>query len=72
MSERTKVRFSFHIEIDVENGSDELQKSAELSAAGFMEMLEAKMDQHIAELRKKYPECNFSVGQGNDGEEWKG
>jgi hypothetical protein len=71
MSERAKVRFSFHVEVEVEDGSEELQKAAELSAASFMELLEANMDQHIQTLREKYPQCHFNVGHGDDGEEWK-
>jgi hypothetical protein len=71
MSEKAKVRFSFHIEVEVEDGSEELQKAAELSAASFMELLEANMDQHIQQLRVQHPDCNFEVGQGADGEEWK-
>jgi len=72
MSERAKVRFGIHVEVEVEDGSEELQRSAELSAASFMELLEASMDQHIQELRQQYPECRFEVGQGDEGEEWKG
>jgi hypothetical protein len=71
MSERAKVRFSFQIEVQVENGSEELQRAAEYSAAQFMEGLEASMDQHIEKLRQEHPECSFNVGQDDSGEEWK-
>jgi hypothetical protein len=71
MSERAKVRFSFHIEVQVENGSEELQRAAEYSAAQFMEGLEANMVQHIQKLREEHPECNFNIGQDDEGEEWR-
>lgn len=66
-----KVNFSFHIQGQVEDGPEELQKASELSAAKFMELLETSMDQHIQTLREQYPECQFELGPGDDGEEWK-
>jgi hypothetical protein len=71
MSEQAKVRFSIHVEVEVEDGSEELQRAAECAAARFMEHLEASMDQHIEKLRQEHPDCNFNVGSDEAGEEWK-
>jgi hypothetical protein len=71
MSERAKVRFSIHVAFEVEDGSEELCKAAEYSAAQFMELLEATMDEHIQQLRVEHPDCKFEVGQDEAGEEWK-
>jgi hypothetical protein len=48
-----------------------LHKAAEYSAAQFMELLEATMDEHIQQLRVEHPDCKFEVGQDEAGEEWK-
>ena len=65
------MRFIISVEVEVDNGSPELEHAAECAGSGFLERLEARLDQQIQDLRKKLPECNFKVGSGDNGEEWK-
>ena len=66
-----KVKFIFNVEVECEDSSPEVQKQAEYAAARFQEVMEMALQQHADKLKEIFPEGNFVVRHGDEGEEWK-